>query len=210
MSKYNDIVWDYILENVENGALDSKSETLTKDFKALLKAKHKELSADEKYMGDEYMSSFIWEFNNVKKKPLRTMEWVNGEHAMLYDWFECTECGTLVETKDSEEECLYILALCPVCNKIKSYPWKAIRSDEEDPKKLKFNSLWLKRSTAFSELFEITYHKLKGWTTPDFRGKKKGRASYVYNIIKYWIKMKIADLKVDIHTHLFYREVLKK
>jgi hypothetical protein len=148
IEKYNDIVWDYII-----AGLKDKSITVDNCVDKL-NVKHNELVKIDNNVDNRNIKSFHWEFKNLKTKPVRTMRWINGEHALLYDWYECSECRTLVKTNDDVDDCLYVTLLCPNCNEIKSYPWYNVKTTTENLYSVLHQGALLKYYTASHDVFD--------------------------------------------------------
>lgn len=62
------------------------------------------------------MEHFRYEAHFVFRTPVRSMKWLYGEHALLYDVFGCKEHKFTMVTHDDQGMILGQTALCPYCN----------------------------------------------------------------------------------------------
>jgi len=147
---YNDKCWKFLIAGVKDNSLTDQN------FKEKLKEHHTEIAENNKHVDARNIKSFAWEYNNIKHLPVRTMKWINGEHVMLYDWYKCESCGTLVKTTDDIDECTYVLPLCPNCNDIKDYPYHCEKSTVDNITSLFNKALMLEYFTASNDTHDHT------------------------------------------------------
>ena len=111
-----DKLWDRLESDIRNSTLASSNwnypeiETIMDELEFTT------------YWRKEIFRNFRYELVNIKRRPTRNIEWVDGCHAQLYDTFICKDCGCIIHTRDDMEECFDPL-FCPVCNPSEKFTW---------------------------------------------------------------------------------------
>ena len=141
-----DIIFDLTKQNLEKDVFYERVNTQFKqqsneyffNLDVVLKALHLQ-DSKKNYKSElsEYDKRDIMEiFNYIVKHmtdikiPKFNMEWIGGEHALLYDFYKCKDCNTLVKTTDDVEE-FFIPPYCPKCNNINNHIWQSVLAEED-------------------------------------------------------------------------------
>ncbi len=64
------------------------------------------------------LNRFLFENKYCFQKPIGTMEWLHGDHVMLYDTYGCKEHRFTITTSDmvGQDTPNYVSLFCPYCN----------------------------------------------------------------------------------------------
>lgn len=125
------------------------------------------------------LNRFLFEKKYCWRKPIHNMEWLHGDHVMLYDLYGCKEHRFTITTSDMSGQNTpdYVSLFCPYCNAENMSDGKQIEYIEymsgeiEDSEKwqatLKY-SKWTKdwnrkenRKYKIKKFFELWQYKIK-------------------------------------------------
>lgn len=129
-----DKLWNRLKNDLDNGIL------IKEDWNYPAIEKIMDQEGIESFWRKEIFCNFFWELSNIKRQPTRNLEWVDGEHAMLYDTYVCKDCGCIIHTRDDIEEC-FAPVFCPVCNPSQQFIWAYDPNDGSEQYKQQFNFL---------------------------------------------------------------------
>jgi len=186
-----DVLWDSLEKHGTPDGVTVREDTSWGEY-VILCCENEGLSLSEdnsKYLVEGAVRSWLWEKEFIWRKPVRSMEWLFGEHVMLYDTFGCKEHHVIVTTYDDSRIVWNSTVLCPVCNKENffssnkageyrtgEYPleWKIVSNDEEWSSILKY-SQWSKkylRRSNFKFQVKQLFRWKRNWSLLKYRLKK--------------------------------------